>query len=743
MTGHFRFSLRAFFLASSLLPLAPLHAQGTHLWTQSKMEEFEKGTPRGVALTSDGRIVAAPGLTEGLTTPASFVWAVVADKSGTAYLGTGSPASILRLGTEAGAKPVTLFATKDVSVQSLALGPDGQLYAATLPSGKVFRIDPAAREPFDESKATVVFDPAKLPEDKEKKDKKEAHYVWAMSFDAKGRLYLATGGPAGVYRIDVTRPNAQPEPFFLSDEAHIRSLAWEANGNLIAGSDGSGLVYRIDPSGKGTVLFAAPRREVTAVAVDAQGVIYAACVGEKGRSPLPPLPVQGAVATGAMSLLPLVPPRSLQAVNPSTSLPEGSEIYALADNQAPRKLWSAKDEIVYALTRRADGLLALTGNRGHILRIGSDGSFADLAHLDAQQGLAWAATAKGDLLIGTGNPGKLFTLGATAEHEYASTVLDAGALARFGQIEVEPGASGYKLWTRSGNVEQPVRGWSEWKPVVDGAAASPAGRYFQWKATLDANGALGAVGVNFLAVNAAPVIDDLVVVPGARLNVEGNAGGAAQTVNIAFSALAQSFAIPNENAGGAPLAAAKDRTAVTARWAAHDANGDRLNYALYLRGDGESVWRLLRDKLTGHAYSFDATRIPDGGYQLKVVASDAPSHTPGEALTAEKISARFVVDTTPPVVSALHASRKGNALAIAFVAEDATLPLARAELSLDGGAWQTIEPESKLFDRRRLAFSFTVPLADEKNVEHLVTVRVFDRDDNVGLAKTVISAEAR
>ena len=35
-------------------------------------------------------------------------------------------------------------------------------------------------------------------------------------------------------------------------------------------------------------------------------------------------------------------------------------------------------------------------------------------------------------------------------------MLDAGALARFGRVEVEPGSKGYELWTRTGNVEQPA-----------------------------------------------------------------------------------------------------------------------------------------------------------------------------------------------------------------------------------------------------------------------------------------------
>ena len=257
-----------------------------------------------------------------------------------------------------------------------------------------------------------------------------------------------------------------------------------AKGNLIAGSDGSGLVYRINPQGKGYVLFEAPRREITALAIGRERNHLR---GQRGRQE----PQSAAAAAGAGS-------RhyhhhgcaagSLQAANASTSVPEGTEIYALDEDQAPRKLWAGKDEIVYALAARPDGLLALTGNRGRIFRIQDDGSYADVGHLDAQQGLSLAAAQDGHdepILIGTGNTGKLLLRSAQSEtHEYASDVLDAGALARFGRVEVEPGSAGYELLTRSGNVEQPVRGWSDWEPLKDGSVASPAGRFLQWKAVL-------------------------------------------------------------------------------------------------------------------------------------------------------------------------------------------------------------------------------------------------------------------
>jgi hypothetical protein len=287
----------------------------------------------------------------------------------------------------------------------------------------------------------------------------------------------------------------------------------------------------------------------------------------------------------------IVQPASLQAVNSSTSVPDGTEIYALAEGQASRKLWSSKDDIVYALSAQPNGLLALCGNRGHIYRIQSDGSYADVGRLEAQQGLSFASLA-GGILIGSGNTGKLFELGAAEKHEYASDVLDAGALARFGRVEVQPGSQGYELLTRSGNVEQPARGWSDWEPLKDGAVASPPGRFLEWKAVLHVGGTVGSVAVNYLPVNAAPVVDDIVVATGTRLNPQNQAFNQPPTVNIAFPSSAQSVNFDAGSNPGTPLQALKDRTSTTVRWAAHDDNGDDLVYSLYLRGDGETVWRL-------------------------------------------------------------------------------------------------------------------------------------------------------
>ena len=56
------------------------------------------------------------------------------------------------------------------------------------------------------------------------------------------------------------------------------------------------------------------------------------------------------------------------------------------------------------------------------------------------------------------------------------------------------------------------------------------------------------------------------------------------TINLPSAQNALSY---TQDPSTAPLAAIRDRTAVTVRWAAHDDNGDELVFEVYVRGDGE------------------------------------------------------------------------------------------------------------------------------------------------------------
>jgi hypothetical protein len=654
-------------------------------------------------------------------------------------------------------KATKVFEAKELGVQAVRVGGDGNVYVATSPDGKVYRL--AVGAGATAADAAVVFD-SSLTADKPK-------YLWdVVQAGSGGDLYIAAGAPAVVYRVPSSGGKA--EVAFNTADQHIRCLLMGPDGTLWAGSDGGGVVYKFDTGSaqaKPLAVYTAPKKEITALAMDAAGNVYAAGVGAKpvpgavGSQPgLPPLPVTGAVGV----TITFTQPGSANAATQNTLIPEGSEVYRIAPDGSPEKLATLKDDVVYALAVHGGSLLAATGNRGRVYRveIGSpteeSGRLTDIAHLEASQGMAFAAVANG-LLVATSNSGKVFRLEdkPAANATYTSEVFDADVFSKWGRVEVTPALASsadaaFDLFVRSGNVQSPLMGWSDWAPVSkQGEVTVPGGRFAQWKAGLRPGGEIESVGLNYLQKNLAPVLDDVVVQPGAR--VPANAAQQPNTtVQVNFPAPANAAGVPVfvPDANAQPLTAQKDKTAVTVRWTAHDDNGDDLIYSVWYRGVGERNWLLLKDKITDKFLSFDSALLPDGNYEVKVVASDAPDHTDVDTLTGQRVSGTFVVDTTPPVPGVLTASLvPGGPTKIhaSFSAKDATSPIAHAEYSVDAGPWQYLAPMGGVSDSLEERYDFTAAVpatsATEQVTdtrEHVLAIRVYDRYDNMAAVKTVV-----
>src|SRR5215469_472716 len=133
--------LAALFLAL-VTTTCPLFAEGTRTWEQSRYEEFLRGTPHGVAISSGGVLELAPAFKLIASTPSSAVWATAVGPNGELYAATGAPARVYRI-TPSG-QPTTIFQPQELQVQALVVDKDGLLYAATNPDGKVYKIEHTA-----------------------------------------------------------------------------------------------------------------------------------------------------------------------------------------------------------------------------------------------------------------------------------------------------------------------------------------------------------------------------------------------------------------------------------------------------------------------------------------------------------------------------------------------------------------------------------------------------------------------
>jgi hypothetical protein len=338
----------------------------------------------------------------------------------------------------------------------------------------------------------------------------------------------------------------------------------------------------------------------------------------------------------------------------------------------------------------------------------------EIARLDASTIHAILRKKDGTIVLGTGDPGKLFVL----EKDYAqkgtivSEVLDAKMPTRWGAMTwkaATPPATALSVAVRSGNVAEPDETWSAWSSEQTDAAAAralaPVARYLQYRVTLTTKDpaqspACRDITLRYQTVNQAPEITSLDVPDLDATNLD--------------------------NAKKLKL-----------KWSASDPNDDELTYSLYFRKDGWKDWVLLEENLEKKEYEWDTTGVPSGMYKVKLVASDRKDNAAEDCLSAERISAAVPVSHTPPVVMLkLEGIEEGRAVLTAT----ATAPLVRlteASFAVNGKKWANVFPTDGLFDSKSEQFRFRTDAL--KPGTHVVVLRVRDAAGNVGAGDVVFT----
>ncbi len=448
-----------------------------------------------------------------------------------------------------------------------------------------------------------------------------------------------------------------------------------------------------------------------------------------------------------------------------------SAVFRIAPDGSPEEVWSSREDLVYSLGWSASGTLLMgTGNHGSILQLEPNRLFSQIAKTASEQVTGLAVGAGGTVYVATANPGKVFTVGPGDELQgtFESQAFDARIFARWGRLNWwgegqdahAAGGTRVEMYARSGNTASPDENWSPWAgPYTHGSGETvdcPAARFAQWKAVLhktpaDASASLPQlewVSLAYLPKNVAPVIGAVVLQePGVRVQgINTGAGTAGQgpvpvQLRLPNATPALSFESGGTGQGSgrfeAPPQGFRQKGYQAVLWSATDENDDSLQFSIYYRGEGESTWKLLKEKIEERFFSWDTSTMPDGAYYLKIVASDEPSNPPDLALTAERESDRFLVDNTPPSVGSLTArpdpKSGARAARVHFEATDSGSAIARAQYSLDAGDWTLVLPAGEVSDSLQESYDFV--LADLGPGEHTVAVRVYDEFDNATSAK--------
>ncbi|HYY99520.1 MAG TPA: hypothetical protein VE642_13045 [Pyrinomonadaceae bacterium] len=727
-------------IAAALLFIAqPLaRAGGPVVWETDSRVEMLNGESHGVSVTDTGALMLAPQFTQVFDTEQAYVWSSAADSAGNVYLGTGHDGKIFRVGADG--RGSLLYDAAELDVTALVVGRDGALYAGTSPDGKVYRVT-------QDGKADVYFDPP---------DK----YIWSLAVAGDGSLAVGTGDTGKLYRVQAA--NAKPEASLLVDtnETHIISLASDARGNIIAGTDPGGLVLRISPEGKAFALFDSPLREIHALALAADGSIYALALGDAATGPRASssssttqavsTTTSGGTVTGtvttddgtqAVTSFGAQTQPAARSRNELTSA--RSAVFRISPDGGADVLWSSQTVTAFSVAGSPQGASVLIGtsDKGRIYSVTDDGR--DTLLLQSSEDQISSLVVRGrEVFAASSNQGKLFRLAtdAVAEGTYESPVRDAKFVASWGRVWWR-GRGQVELQTRTGNTERPDMTWSDWSaPYRDpagAAVASPRARFIQWRAVLRSAGAGEAriedVSLSYLPRNVAPEVLQIQVLP----------------VGIALQSAVQIQVDPNIEASGLdpsligpqvqiPPRRTFQRGAVSLQWQAEDRNGDTLVYSVYYRSVSENTFHLLKDNLRDNFYSIDGAALGDGRYVFKVVASDAPENSLGQALTGERVSEPLSVDSTPPIVRPAGDAQVAadGRVRVRFSVEDSSGMIRRADVSVDSGDWRAVFPEDGIADSPREIYALDLPV--EGAGEHTISLRAIDGSGNVSSARVVV-----
>jgi sugar lactone lactonase YvrE len=730
-------TLRLFLLSSAVFIFGVVNALagGPVVWETDSRAQLLSGESRGVSVTDTGALMLAPRFTQVFDTQQAYVWSSAADSAGNVYLGTGHDGRIFRVGADGGG--ALLYDAAELDVTALVVGRDGALYAGTSPDGKVYRVT-------SDGKAEVYFDPP---------DK----YIWSLALLPDGALAVGTGDTGKLYRVSAAA--ARPEAALLIDtnETHVISLAVDRQGNLLAGTDPGGLVLRVSPQGKAFALFDSPLREIHALSLAADGSLYAlalsdAATGSRQSSTGTTQTVTSTSAGGTVTGTVTTDDGSsgqtvtfgaqAQAAARSRNELNGarSAVFRIAPDGGSDVLWSSQTVTAFsvAASPRGAGVLVGTSDKGRIYSVTDDGR--DTLLLQSSEDQISSFIVRGsDVFAASSNQGKLFRLGAeqTAEGTYESPVRDAKFVASWGRVWWR-GRGQVELQTRTGNTERPDMTWSDWSaPYRDPAGAgvtSPRARFIQWRAVLRPAGGtdprIEFVSLSYLPRNVAPEVLQIQVLP----------------VGIALQPAVQVQVDPNIEAAGLdpaligpqvqiPPRRTFQRGAVSLQWQAEDRNGDQMLYTVFYRPVGETTFHLLKENLRDNFFSVDGAALGDGSYVFKVVATDAPENSLGQALSGDRVSEPVDVDSTPPVVRAEGQPQAGadGRARVRFTVEDASGRVRRADVSVDSGEWRAVFPEDGIADGPRETYALDLPL--DGAGEHTISLRAIDGSGNVSSAR--------
>jgi hypothetical protein len=572
--------------------------------------------------------------------------------------------------------------------------PGGDIVAATLPGGKLVRVDRKGKvTPF----ATL-----------------EVEQVWALLVHG-GRLVAATGPKGEVWSLSLA--GKDPKVLLDVDEKDVLALA-SVGKELVAGVAPQAKLYRVTDKPEGEMLFDFAGDEVRALATTKTGLVAAVnTFADRKLSSLDALTktLERTSLVGQAPAGSLDGERMIQASGKIYHVDLGPKRDLDRALEATWETWLDRDKQYFSSLLALDEVgtvLVSTSDDAKIYRVRGPRDVATVADLEERQATALCTGPKGEVIAAAAHGAAVYELGAAPAKKatYTSDVLDTSQPAAFGSIRLR-GNGPLALRARSGPTAEPDKRWTDWKNIAltresaawrGNLAALPHRRSLQIEVVLGAPDAeLREVEAFYAPENLAPMIT--------RVEVDR----------------------PGIDDG-------ETDPKVTISWKVDARDDDDLVYDVRVRpeGTGEDAWIGLNPEgelVTKRELKWDISTVPDGVYEVEVVASDEPTNGTGKARKDELISPPFVVDRQRPAISTPTVS--GNV--VKAVATDASGHIHDVSYAIDGGPMRAASAADGLYDSGSESFEVTLP-SDLGKGSHRVVLRARDGFGNTTSVAVIV-----
>ena len=165
-----------------------------------------------------------------------------------------------------------------------------------------------------------------------------------------------------------------------------------------------------------------------------------------------------------------------------------------------------------------------------------------------------------------------------------------------------------------------------------------------------------------------------------------------------------------------------------------------LLFSLQFRSGNRGPWITLQEKVKEPTFTWDTRGVPDGRYQVRVVASDVKANRRGEGREGSRVSDPVIVDNTPPVIGDLKSERMNGGVRIAAKVVDRGSIVSKVEYAVNSkDDWQAVAALDNIFDSPDEGLSFMID--GLKPGAYQIMLRATDRHENQAFETVTFSID--